>query len=45
MQIYLKTVLVLNNPLLIFDQQLESENVRDAGDLGDVLVLSLFDIE
>lgn len=40
-----KIMLVLNNPLLIFGQQLESENVRDAGDLGDVLVLSLFDIE
>lgn len=40
-----KIMLVLNNPLLIFGQQLESENVRDAGDLGDVLVLSLFDVE
>lgn len=31
-------MLVLKNPLLLFDQQLDLENVRDAWDLRDGLV-------
>lgn len=30
--------MVLKNPLLIFDQELELENIRGAWDLGNVLI-------